>query len=367
VTLPANSRFALLLDLATEGSGERRRELLLQLTNIFMDTGPQRTEQEGALFDDIFAVVAADLETSVKAELAHKIAFSGPPLGRIARRLAMEPIAIARPVVEHSRLLLDSDLLEVVRDKGGDHHLAVARRRDLGPIVSDALVDTGSDRVLSTLLENETARLTRATFEKVANRASANPRLHAPFVKNRNVPLDLLNAIYLEVAEELRGHILHRFQGVSVEELNAALEASRDKVAAAYGGMPTDFVEASEHVANLVRNERLLPPVLPGLLRDNKRTAFLIAFARLADVDFGLVQRLVQKRDVEGIALLCRSASFPRGLFVTIFIMLGEERSGLALAETYGELYERASVVTAQRAVRFWKLRSKEASRSIAA
>lgn len=361
-----NPRFALLLELANEGSGEKRRELLVQLTNIFVETSPQRTEQEGVLFDDIFAAVAADLETSVKAELARNIAHSKAPLARTARRLALEPIEIAQPIVEHSSSLADTDLLEVVRTRGDDHHLAVARRRGLSPQVSGALVENGSDRVVSSLLENETARLDRATFEKVAERASANPQLHAPFVKNRNVPLDLLNAIYLEVAENLRRQILRRFQGVSVEELNAALEISRDRVAAAYGALPADFVEASEYVANLTRKGGLQPPALPALLRGNRKTAFLIAFARLVDVDFGLVQRLIDSRDVDGIALLCRSASFPRGLFVTLCLMVGGERYGIALAERYGDIYEQSTVTAAQRAMRFWKLRSKEASRSAA-
>lgn len=364
MTAPSASRYALLVELATESSAEKRRELLLQLTDIFMSAPTRRTEMEGSLFDDIYAAVAADLKTAVRAEIAHKIAASTAPLGRTARRLAMDEIEVARPIVEQSSALLDADLLEIVRLKGDDHHLAVAKRENLSPEISEALVNTGSDQVLSSLLENETARINRVTYEKVADRASANPALHAPFVKNRNVPLDLLNAIYLEVADNLRQHILWRFKGVSVEELNAALEISRDRVAAAYGALPPDFIDASEYVANLMNRGDLKPPALADMLRANRRTAFLIAFARLVDVDVGLMQRLVESQDIDGMALLCRSASFPRGLFVTLCLLVGGDRHGMAHAERYGQLYEQATVAAAQRAVRFWKLRSKETSRS---
>jgi uncharacterized protein (DUF2336 family) len=364
VSALAASRYALLLDLAGERSSEKRRELLIQLTDVFMTAPTQRSEREAALFDDIYTVVAADLEKHVRVQLAHKIAASNAPLRRTARSLALDEIEVAQPIVKHSRALLDDDLLEIVRTRGGNHQNAVAQRDNLTARVSAALVDTGSDHVLSSLLENRTASINRSTFEKVAARASANPELHAPFVKNGNVPLDLLNAIYLGVADNLRRQILQRFQGVSVEELNAALEASRDHVAAAYGALPSDFVEASEYVANLTRNGELKAPVLADLLRSGRRTAFLIVFARLVDVDIGLVQRLVESRDIDGIALLCRSAAFPRGLFVTLCLMVGDDQYGMAHASVYGDLYEQATVASAQRAVRFWRLRSKENLRS---
>lgn len=360
----AVSRYALLIDLAGEPSSEKRRELLIQLTDVFLTASEPRSEREAALFDDIYAAVAADLETSVRVQLAHKIAASNAPLRKSARRLALDEIEIAQPIVQHSRALLDDDLLEIVRTKGGDHQKAVARRENLNEGVSAALVDAGSDHVLLCLLENSTATINRPTFEKVADRASANPSLHAPFAKNHNVPLDLLNSIYLKVADNLRRHILRRFQGVSVEELNAALEVSRDRIAAAYGALPSDFVEASEYVANLTRKGQLNAPALADMLRNGQRTAFLIVFARLVDVDVGLVQRLVDSRDIDGLALLCRSAAFPRGLFVTLCLMIGGDRYGMAEAQRYGELYEQATIASAQRAVRFWRLRSKEANRT---
>lgn len=88
------SRYSLLVELATERSGEKRRELLLQLTDIFMSAPTRRTEMEGSLFDGIYAAVAADLKIAVRAEIAHKIATSNAPLGQTARRMAMDEIEV---------------------------------------------------------------------------------------------------------------------------------------------------------------------------------------------------------------------------------------------------------------------------------
>ena len=70
-------RFELLLDLAKQPSAEKRRELLLRIPDAFVSEPSQRTEREAAIFDDIFAPIASDLETQVRAELSRRLAGSG--------------------------------------------------------------------------------------------------------------------------------------------------------------------------------------------------------------------------------------------------------------------------------------------------
>ena len=148
------NNFALLLDLAREGSSEKRRELLRQITDVFLAAPEQRSENESVLFDEIVGAVAADLETQVRVELARKVAESNAPLNRTARRLAMDTIEVARPVIERSRALSETDILDVIQQKSQDHMLAVTKRPDIGEKVSSALVAKGEDRVVASLLEN---------------------------------------------------------------------------------------------------------------------------------------------------------------------------------------------------------------------
>jgi uncharacterized protein (DUF2336 family) len=360
---PANN-FALLLDLAKETSSEKRRELLRQITDVFLADPPDRSDRESQLFDEIVGAVASDLETQVRVELARKVAASNVPVQRTARRLALDEIDVARPVLEKSKALTEIDILEIIGKKGQEHMLAVSKRPDIGENVSSALVTRGEDRVVVSLLENRTARMNRETFERVADRAQASPVLHAPFVRNHNVPLDLLNNVYLKVETNLRREIMRKFHGVSPSELEAALEASRNHLSAAYGALPDDFQVAKDHVAALDKKGALPPPVLVQLLRENKRTAFLVAFTQLVDVDFDLGRRLVEGKDIDALAMLCRGAGFDRGLFVTICLIVAGEGGGISKAEQYGQLYEQVPVAAAQRALRFWKVRSKSTDAS---
>ncbi len=360
----AKGNFALLLDLAKETSSEKRRELLRQVTDVFLEDDTARTPAEGALFDEIFEAVAADMETQVRAELARKIATSTAPLARTARRLALDEIDVARPVIEKSTALTQRDILDVIQQKGQEHMMAVTRRTDICEEVSSALVQRGEDRVVAALLENPRARIGRETFEIVADRAADNPVLHAPFVRNQQVPLDLLNNVYLKVEHSLRREIMRKFHGVSPSELEAALAASRNHLSTAYGALPGDYETALDHVALLERRNELKPPVLVQLLRDNRRTAFMIAFSRLTDIEFDIARKLVDTGDLDALAMLCKGANFDRGLFVTICILVSGDSQGLSKAEAFGQLYEQVPAAAAQRALRFWKVRAASATRA---
>jgi uncharacterized protein (DUF2336 family) len=363
----APNNFALLLDLAKETSSEKRRELLRQITDVFLADPPERSDRESQLFDEIVNAVAADLETQVRIELAKKVAASNVPVQRTARRLAMDVIEVARPVLEGSKALSEADLLEVIQQKSQDHMLALSRRPDIGASVSSALVDKGEDRVVASLLENRSARIDRQTFERVADRAQASTVLHAPFVRNQQAPLDLLNRVYLKVENDLRREIMRKFHGVSPAELEAALEASRNHLSTAYGALPGDYQAAKDHVATLDKRGSLKPPVLVQLLRENRRTAFLVAFTQLVDIEFDLGRRLIEAKDVDALAMLCRGAGFDRGLFVTICLLVAGDGHGIAKAEQFGQLYEQVPVAAAQRALRFWKVRAKGGGASQAA
>ncbi len=355
-----SGNFSLLLDLARETSSEKRRELLRQVTDVFLaPPSHQRTDREADLFDEIVGAVASDLETQVRIELARKVAATDAPVRRTARRLAMDHIEVARPVLEGSSALSEADIIEVINSRTQEHMLAVTRRGDIGESVSSALVARGEDHVVAALLENRTARIDRATFERVAGRAQTNPVLHAPFVRNHKVPLDLLNDVYLRVETDLRKEIMRKFHGVSPAELEAALESSRNHLSTAYGALPQDYQASLDYVTKMENTGALKPPALVQLLRDNRRTAFVIAFAKLTDMEFDLARRVVDNQDLDALAMLCKGSGFDRGLFVTLCLLVGDPSGGMAKADSYGALYEQVPVAAAQRALRFWKVRTK--------
>ena len=348
------SRFAKLAELSKQTTSEARRELLREVTEAMS----QRPDADIAAFDSLLTAVASDYSAQVRADLA-KLVAANPQFACSAQLFAMDDIAVAEPVLRHSRILSDETLLKVIDKNSQSHMLVVAQRPQVSERISHALVEKGDDHVVVSLLANDNARIASATYEKVAIRAEGSILLQAPLVRRADVPADLLNDLYLKVEGGLRQEILKKFDHLSEDEIEQAFHRSRERLSRVYSAAPEDMAAANKRLDILQRSNELLPPILVSLLRegDSSRTAFIAAFARLTDVEFNLIQRTITNHDLDTMALLCRGANFDRALFVTLAITLAGNAKGLGAAEQFGKLYEAVPVV-AQRALRFWKVRA---------
>ncbi|HWC62211.1 MAG TPA: DUF2336 domain-containing protein [Rhizomicrobium sp.] len=354
---PQAPRFAKLAELSQQTTSEGRRELLREVTEALSQSA--RPETDIAAFDQLLTAVASDYATQVRADLAKLIAHN-PQFACSAQLFAMDQLEVAEPVLRHSQVLSEETLLKVIASKSQGHLKAVTGRKEISERVSHALVEKGDDEVVFSLLANDKAKIAADTFEMVAQRAQDSALLQKPLVERRDVPIDLLNDLYMRVEKGLRRQILGKFHHLSEAELDQAFRRSRERMSKRIGAIPENLRAANERIEALSRQGELNPLVLIGLLREGKtgRTAFLVAFARLTGVDVDTVQRAIAAHDLDTIALLCRGSNFERALFITLAINLDGQDRGLNAAEEFGKLYEAVPVVAAQRAIRFWKARA---------
>jgi uncharacterized protein (DUF2336 family) len=356
----AGSRYALLKNLSASASSDQRRELLRQVTDALTNNARTPSEAEFAELDQVLSLAASEYSTQVRTEFARLVASSVTRFCHASEQFAMDDIEVATPVLRHSRALTEEALLRVVSEKSQAHILAVTKRDGVSERLSEAIVSKGSDEVVSSLLANERARISDSTFEVVAKRAETSSLLQAPFIRRQSVPIDLLNDLYLKVEAGLRREIVQKFDSVPPADLEKAFERSRARVTTAFRQMPDDLALAKKRLSLIESNLQLVPPVLPSLLREGKasRTVFKLAFARLVDVSFDVIEPAVDTPDIDTLALLCRGANFDRALFVTMAIALDSSEKGLGRAEEFGKLYGAVPVQAAQRALRFWKVRA---------
>jgi uncharacterized protein (DUF2336 family) len=357
----SQTKLALLLDLAKEGSGEKRRQLLVQITDMFLSDASVQTGANCAAFDDIMGTVVADLSAELRLDLAQHLAISPLPLGRTSRQLAMDEIEIARPVIELSNSLSQNDLIAVAKAKSQDHMMAITKRSDIGEEVAGALVARGEDKVVVALLSNRQAKIDRASFETIVERARTSPVLQDPCVHREGAPIDLLNDLYAHVGTELRQKILQQYDNLSPEEFDAALDRSRQRAIQKHGAGKEEFERAKGWLDTLEAAGELKPALLVRLMRegDASKTLFLLALARLTDVEHRFIDHLMETRDIDALALLCRAADFDRALFLTLSLRIASADQTIQKLEEFGDLYARVDRTTAQRAVRFWKVRAK--------
>jgi uncharacterized protein (DUF2336 family) len=351
------SRLTDLIALASEPSSERRRELLRGVTDLFFASdAPAGSEM--VLFDDVLSQLAGEMGEAVRAELAGRMAQATVAPTRLIRKLAGDSIAVAQPVLEGYRGLSESDLLEVARTQGQDHLRAISQRPVVPSAVSDAIVERGDDHTLGLLLSNDGAVLSRRAEETAVDRAAVNPALHASAVRRKSLPVDLLNELYFVVEARLREEILTRNAEMDPAALEAALAAGRKQVATRDGTLPADFAECEAQVRRMKSRNELGPRQLAAMLRARETTKFLVALADLADIDFHTARRIVEKREMDGLAIVCKAADFDRALFLTFAVLiLDKDADAMGLAKQYGDLFSELPREAAMRTLRFWRLR----------
>lgn len=357
----SNARFVKLVDLARTTDSNQRRELLREVTDLFFETSSTRTPRESALFDDVLQLVAAEMQDTVLAELSELFADAhDAPVG-LMRDLANHSFDIAGPVLKRSRALDEQTLLQIVNYQSQPHIKAVAQREDVSESVSDAIVKFGDDNALDALIRNDSAKISRISLETAVDRARRNALLHEGVVKRSDLPLDLLNEMYFVVENTLRDQIMQRNASVDPATLDAALSKARARMHQNVGDMSAEAKNAIAFIQAKKNSGELHARLLVSLYREAKQTHFLYGLAEITNLEPDTVADLIERRDIDGLAMICRAAGIERPLFVTLAVLTCGGDEAMQRAEEFGRLYNNVPIEAAQRAMRFLKVRKSAA------
>ncbi|MFM8377492.1 MAG: DUF2336 domain-containing protein, partial [Phenylobacterium sp.] len=169
------------------------------------------------------------------------------------------------------------------------------------------------------------------------------------------LPIDLLNEMYFVVEARMRSAILQRNAQIKPEELDEALKESRDRLANRKKPLPDDFARAQKMVKTFEVRGTVSPNALVGFLRSGDTTAYQIAIAKMAGVDFETARNIHERRELDALSIICKAAGFDRAIFITLAVLvLGRENNPMGRAREYGEIYDALPREVAKRTVRFW-------------
>jgi uncharacterized protein (DUF2336 family) len=151
----------------TAGAAERAdATAALARAYLYSELGPDdRAAAEGALI-----MLLDDPSPVVRAELARALAFSEQAPPAVILGLAADQPEVASWVIEHSPLLLDTDLVDAVATGGVQTQSAIANRNDLPRSVSAAIAEVGAAEACLILVENATAQIASFSFDRIVAR-----------------------------------------------------------------------------------------------------------------------------------------------------------------------------------------------------
>lgn len=364
------SKLENLIEVAQEASSEKRRELLEGVTDLFMDNGPGMNDQEQTIAAEILGRVVTEVEREVRARLSYRLADLENAPADLIRQLASDEIQVARPLLESSGALSEQDLVDIVNKQGKEHLLSISLRENVTAGVSDALVAKGDDDVVLSLVNNDSAEISRAAMESIVDRSENSEVLQEPLLGRNDLPPDLMHNMFWWVSAELKKHILTR---ADVDE------AAVDKILAeAESGMIREAEEEEENLGRVekavrrrMRLGQLNQDALVQYLRRGQLPEFVASLGYLTDIDQKTARRIVFAPGHEAVAVACRAKGFDLSTFSTIVLLLdGAVDNGAGTEvqkqlrspdEVAGllELYKEIPIESAKRAMRFWSIRQK--------
>jgi uncharacterized protein (DUF2336 family) len=353
------SRLKQLIDVAREGSTEKRADLLREITDVFMAAPDRYTSTEMQHFDVILSKVTESVEIALRAEIAEKLADTPNAPKNLIRQLAHDEILVAQPVLERSAALTEDDLIRVIRQRTQDHMKAISRRREVPETVSAELVDRGDKEVLVTLAENKGAKFSGETMTKLVDHSRTLPDLQTPLAERYDLPPHLLTQMYFFVSSALKREILKRSDLLDPALIDEAIEGNRAKIMKqAVEHAQNDFSSARKYVEDKIKAGLLNESLLKELVESRRSTEFLLAFAHHVGVDTSTAQRILQDKSFESLAIACRAAGLERSTFAKIVfgVQRGEDEQQKALRIL--DLYLKVPQEAAERVMRFWRVRT---------
>lgn len=229
-----------------------RRALAKRLSDVICIPASQLPPQERHMAGDVLVELLREADVSLRASVAKRLVMLNEAPRTILIILAKDDIEVAKHVLEKSRSLTDSDLIQIARKVSTEHRKVMAQRRKVSDAVVDVLAEFLEEEVVETLLSNKEAHFSETAIQRILTVS----RQYQPYVKLLSKRDELRPShgltMFWWADKQNRKTILHRF-GVTREILQQSC-ADLYPLAAAEGWNDAAVRKALQFIERRQRN-----------------------------------------------------------------------------------------------------------------
>jgi uncharacterized protein (DUF2336 family) len=325
-----------------------------------------RSELEPGERDEIETAMTALLDdpaVEVRLVLAEALCRTEKAPAHIIMSLAGDAEPIALTVAEHSPVVLDSELVDMVAVRGETMQIAIASRPFLSRAVSAAIGEVGTAAACRALVVNRGARVPRFTLDRIVARHGDCPELRLALLERRDLPLDVRETLLGKLAEALRDLIVGH-QWTTPERAAAVTQDAREcaTIAASFEA-PADSIPALIH--QLIEGQALTPAFLIRAVAAGQTVLFESALSALAKVPRPRVSALIASGRPANLRALLQKANLPQKTFPAFAAAIDVIRKGEALNGGDND-YRRATYLIDAIVARYQQRRDRELDQILA-
>src|ERR1700728_769853 len=271
-------------------------------------TGEDRAAAEGALL-----MMLDDASPLVRQAMAEVVARSAQAPAAIVQALSLDQPSVALPVLEHSPLLIDADLVDIVATGNCETQCAIARRVHLPASVCAAIAEVGTPAAALELIENAYAELAPFSWDRIVERHGHLAAIRESMLVLEDLPAATRAALVAKLSDTLTQFVVAR-NWLSADRAERVAGEARDRstvnIAASSRGD-----EMHGLVAHLRATSQLTAGLILRALLSGNLELFEAALAELSGLPRARVSsRLLDRGEASLVALLQR-AGLPESTF----------------------------------------------------
>src|ERR1700756_5621317 len=182
-----------------------------------------RAAAEGALL-----MMLDDPSPLVRQAMAEVFARSAQAPAAIVQALSADQASVALPVLEHSPLLIDADLVDIVATGNCEMQCAVARRIRVPASVCAAIAEVGSAAAALELIENAYAELASFSWDRIVERHGHLAAIRESMLVLDDLPAATRAALVAKLSETLAQFVVAR-NWLSADRAGRLADEARDR------------------------------------------------------------------------------------------------------------------------------------------
>src|ERR1700687_857103 len=271
-------------------------------------TGEDRAAAEGALL-----MMLDDASPLVRQAMAEVFARSAQAPAAIMQALSLDQPSVALPVLEHSPLLIDADLVDIVATGNCETQCATPRRINLPPSVCAAIAEVGTPAAALELIENAYAELAPFSWDRIVERHGHLAAIRESMLVLEDLPAATRVALVAKLSDTLAQFVVAR-NWLSADRAGRLASEARERstvniAARSYGDDMRDLVRHLRATGQLTAGL-----ILRALLSGNLEL-FDAALAELSDLPQARVSALLHDRGGVSLQALLTRAGLPESTF----------------------------------------------------
>lgn len=337
---------------------KRRAEAARRIAELFLEGAGSFKPEHVEFFDGILIGLVPRTEPLVRADIAERLSsVANAPrvlVGRLARE---DEIGIAGPLLRRSPVIDEQALIEIAREKGQQHLLAMAERPTLTSGVTDVMVRRGDRDVVRRTAGNAGAAFSPTGYSALIERAGQDGVLTLTVGQRDDLSDDQLKELLAGSIDVVRRRLLDVAKPARQAAIRQAISDISGLMAPVEGRR--NFEPAQFTVLGLHTSGRLNESALLEFAKAHKYEESIAALSAMSGVKIATLDRLISGDRYDPILIVSKVIGLEWATVrALILLRLGPNRvASPADIEGARVNFARLMPSTAERVVTFWKAR----------